>query len=311
MAILTAGVAGIDFDDLLVGDLLLGDVTLATATQFILRDGAWQDEFTGQFTYANDSISGGTIASWKQSLSGQMVFELTGASVPVTQLATWAATGNDEAAKTAFLAGHDSITGSQVADRMHGYGGDDTVIGAGGDDFLRGEAGDDSISGGAGFDDTHGNMGRDTISGGAGADWVVGGQDSDLLSGDEGDDIVYGNMGADTQHGGDGVDWVRGGQANDSLSGGAGDDWMWGDRGDDTLSGGTGADIFHIFGDAGLDRVLDFNRAEGDRVKVELGATFTTAQVGADTVITLSGGAQMVLAGVQLSSLTGDWISAG
>lgn len=38
MAILTAGVAGIDFDDLLVGDLLLGDVTLATATQFILRD---------------------------------------------------------------------------------------------------------------------------------------------------------------------------------------------------------------------------------------------------------------------------------
>lgn len=54
MAILDwVGAAGADFDDLLVGDLLLGDVISATPTQFILRDGAWQDAFTGQFTYAN------------------------------------------------------------------------------------------------------------------------------------------------------------------------------------------------------------------------------------------------------------------
>lgn len=310
MAILTAGVSGVDFDDLLVGDLLLGDVILATGSQFSLRDGAWQDDFTGQFTYSNDSITGGTIASWKQSVSGQMVFDLTGTSVPVTQLVTWAATENNEAAKNAFLAGNDSITGSQVADRVHGYAGNDTVVGAGGDDFLRGEAGNDSISGGDGFDDTHGNMGADTMHGGAGPDWVVGGQDNDLLLGDDGNDVVYGNMGADTQYGGAGADWVRGGQANDSLSGGDGADWMWGDRGDDTISGGSGADLFHVFGDAGLDRVLDFNRAEGDQVKVEAG-TYATAQVGADTVITLSGGAQMVLVNIQLSSLSGDWISTG
>jgi Ca2+-binding RTX toxin-like protein len=104
---------------------------------------------------------------------------------------------------------------------------------------------------------------------------------------------------------------VRGGQGDDSLSGGAGDDWMSGDRGSDTISGGAGADIFNVIADVGLDRVLDFNRAEGDRVKIEPGSTYTTAQVGADVVISVSGGGQMVLAGVQLSSLSGDWIFTG
>ena len=270
MAILIAGAAGIDFDDFTVGDLLDGTATVATSTQFVLRDGLWQDEFTGQFTYSN-----GEISSWKETLSGQLVFNLTGTNVPVTQLATWAATGNDEAARAGFLAGNDSLVGSDAADRMHGYAGNDTLTGGGGDDFLRGETGDDSIVGGAGFDDIHGNQGNDTL------------------------------------FGGDGVDWIRGGQGNDSLVGGAGDDWLSGDRGDDTLVGGQGADIFNTFGEAGLDLVLDFNLAEGDRVKVEPGYTYTVAQVGADTVISVSGGAQMVLVNVQLSSLTGDWIFVG
>lgn len=312
MAIVTAGVTGIDFDDLIIGDLLLGDVVTATATQFSLRDGPWRDDFTGQFTYANDAISGGTLTSWTQSLSGQMVFEVKGFSLSVTQFATWAATDNNEAAKSAILGGSDSLIGSQVFDRMRGYAGADTIDGAGGDDYLRGDDGDDSISGGAGFDDVHGNMGSDTVAGGAGPDWVVGGKDNDLLFGDDGDDVVYGNLGVDTQNGGAGNDWVRGGQGDDSLTGGAGNDWLSGDRDSDTISGGAGADIFNTFGGAGLDRVLDFSRAEGDRVKVEPGSTFTTAQVGADVVITLSGGGgQMTLVGVQMSSLTGDWIFTG
>jgi Ca2+-binding RTX toxin-like protein len=311
MAILTAGAAGIDFDNLVVSDLLLGDVILATGAQFTLRDGPWLEEFTGQFTYANDSISGGTLTGWKESLSGQTVFNVTGFSLPVTQFVTWATTNNNEAAKSAILADGDSIAGSDAADRMRGYAGGDTISGAGGDDYLRGDEGDDSISGGAGFDDVHGNMGADTVSGGLGPDWVVGGKDNDRLSGDDGDDIVYGNLGADTCEGGAGNDIVRGGQENDVLTGGAGDDWMSGDRGDDTLSGGAGADLFNTFGDAGVDRVLDFNRTEGDRVKVEAGYTFTTAQVGDDVVISVSGGAQMTLVGVNLASLTGDWIFTG
>jgi len=311
MATLTAGAAGIDFDDLVVSDLLLGDVTVATATQFTLRDGPWLEEFGGQFTYANDAITGGTLTSWKESLSGQTVFEVKGFSLPVTQFVTWATTNNNEAAKSAILAGGDTIVGSGANDRMRGYAGNDTIEGGGGQDYLRGDEGADSLSGGAAFDDLNGNMGADTAAGGLGDDWVVGGKDNDLLFGDDGDDIVYGNLGADTCNGGAGADLVRGGQENDSLSGGAGNDWLSGDRGDDTISGGAGADIFNTFGDAGVDRVLDFNRAEGDRVKIEPGSTYATAQVGADVVITLSGGAQMTLVGVQLSSLGSDWIFTG
>lgn len=88
--------------------------------------------------------------------------------------------------------------------------------------------------------------------------------------------------------------------------GGAGNDFVSGDRGSDTLTGGTGADTFHTFSGAGLDRVTDFSRAEGDRVFV-LGA-YTVSQVGADVVIDLTGGTQMVLVGVQQASLTGHWI---
>lgn len=311
MAILTAGAAGIDFDDLVVSDLLLGDVTVATATQFTLRDGPWLEEFSGQFTYANDAITGGTLTGWKESLSDQLVFEVTGFSLPVTQFVTWATTNNNEAAKSAILANGDAITGSQAIDRMRGYAGNDAIDGAGGEDYLRGDEGDDSIAGGAGFDDLNGNMGNDSVAGGLGPDWVVGGKDNDLLFGDEDDDIVYGNLGNDTGDGGAGADLMRGGQENDSLSGGAGDDWLSGDRGSDTMSGGAGADIFNTFGEASIDRVVDFNRGEGDRVKVESGSTYTTAQVGDDVVISLSGGAQMTLAGVNLAGLTGDWIFTG
>ncbi len=148
--------------------------------------------------------------------------------------------------------------------------GADVLTGAGLDDLLEGFAGADSLSGGGGLDVMNGNMGDDTLSGG------------------------------------DGVDVVRGGKDNDVVLGGAGNDFVSGDRGSDTLTGGPGADIFHTFSGAGLDRVTDFSRAEGDRVFV-LG-TYTVSKVGADVVIDLTGGTQMVLVGVQQSSLTGDWI---
>ena len=201
-----------------------------------------------------------------------------------------------------------TLNGTAFADALIGGLANDSMGGGAGDDFMRGGEGNDLMSGGDGFDDMHGNQGSDRLAGNAGADWVVGGQGDDQLFGEEDNDIVYGNLGNDTCDGGAGDDLVRGGQGNDLLFGWSGADWLSGDRGDDTLSGGSGADIFHTFGEAGLDRVTDFNRAEGDRVNLLPGSVYSVSQSGADVVIDIVGGGQMVLQGVQMSTLGAGWI---
>ncbi|WP_334161340.1 family 16 glycosylhydrolase [Phenylobacterium sp.] len=193
-------------------------------------------------------------------------------------------------------------------DSLQGGSGNDLLTGGSGKDILRGGSGMDRLSGGEAFDDLHGNAGDDTVSGGAGDDWVVGGKDADLLSGDDGDDIVYGNIGDDWCDGGEGADLIRGGQGDDRLFGQGGNDWLSGDRGDDTVTGGAGADVFHSFTGAGLDRVTDFRFAEGDRVQLDPGTAYSVAQVGADVVVTMGPGDQLVLEGVQLASLGDGWI---
>ena len=150
--------------------------------------------------------------------------------------------------------------------------------------------------------------GNDTIDGGVGDDWVVGGKGDDSQMGGFGDDIVWGNLGNDTLSGGSGNDQIRGGQGDDSISGGSGNDYVSGDRGNDTESGGSGADMFHTFSGAGIDRVLDFAYSQGDRVMLDPGTTFTASQVGADTVVDMGNGDQMILVGVTLSTLPSDWI---
>jgi Ca2+-binding RTX toxin-like protein len=210
----------------------------------------------------------------------------------------------------AATGGADYLEARLGAPEIHAGLGNDTVTGVLGwatATYLRGDEGDDSMIGGAGFDDINGNMGADTIDGGAGGhDWLVGGRDNDRITARASNNILYGNVGDDTLVGGSGNDVLRGGQDNDNISGGDGADFIAGDRGNDTVAGGAGADIFHIFNEAGLDRVIDFRMSDGDRVQLLPGTQYTVTQSGADTVISLSGGAQMVLAGVSLSA--GSWI---
>lgn len=186
-----------------------------------------------------------------------------------------------------------------------GSSGAETLVGGSGSDRLHGTSGNDVISGGDGFDDLHGRLGDDVMRGGGGDDWVVGGQGADALFGEDGRDLVLGNLGNDTLDAGWGDDQVRGGQGDDLITGGGGADFVSGDRGADTLAGGAGADLFHVFAEAGTDRVVDFSYWEGDRVDA-LG-DWSAAQVGADTVIQV-GDATMTLVGVQLSTLPSDWI---
>jgi Ca2+-binding RTX toxin-like protein len=252
------------------------------------------DEFVQRVTGDFNGDGRIDILAWRANFSGAENYRV---SLRVDQGLTQTGT-----------AGADGFMGDGDSETMSGAAGNDVIFGGGGSNYLRGDEGDDYVVGGSGFDDINGNMGADTARGGLGDDWVVGGKDNDTLYGDDGEDIVYGNLGDDTCQGGVGNDLIRGGQQNDILTGAAGNDWLSGDRGDDTISGGTGADTFHSFGEAGVDRVTDFSRAQGDRVQLDAGTTYTVAQSGADTVIDMTGGGRMILVGVQASTLTGDWI---
>jgi Ca2+-binding RTX toxin-like protein len=204
------------------------------------------------------------------------------------------------------------LTGGPGNNSLTGGAGDDTITGGSGDDVLRGGAGNDIINGGSGFNDMNGNMGNDTIHGGTGTNWVVGGQGDDSLTGGGGfQDIVLGNLGNDTLAGGTQANVMRGGQGDDVIVGGAGNDFISGDLGNDTETGGGGADIFHGSQTIGIDQITDFNYAQGDRVELDPGTTFTTAQVGANTVVDMGNGSEMILLNTQLSTLPSDWIFEG
>jgi Ca2+-binding RTX toxin-like protein len=200
-------------------------------------------------------------------------------------------------------AGGDTIQAPETNDTITG--------GSGGSNYLRGNGGDDSIQGGAGFDDINGNKGDDSIDGGTGgSDWLVGGQGDDNITAHTGGNLLYGNLGNDTLHSGDGADVVRGGQGDDVIFAGSGNQFLSGDRGDDTITAGAGADTIHSSQDAGIDRILNYNPGH-DIVQLDPGTTYTVSQVGADTVISMGGNNQVVLVGVQMSTLAPGWIFEG
>jgi len=205
--------------------------------------------------------------------------------------------------------GPDVIHGNDAGDQLFGGAGDDAIAAGAGSNYLRGNDGNDSIAGGTGFNDINGNKGEDTIAGHSlVGDWLVGGQGNDSITGHGDHNILYGNLGADTLSGGGGGEIIRGGQGDDSMVAGSGAEWISGDRGSDTIQGGSGADTFHTFSGAGSDLVLGFSAAKGDHVQVDPGTTYTLSQVGAGVLIDLGGGDQMVLVGVQLSTLPDGWL---
>jgi Ca2+-binding RTX toxin-like protein len=313
MATFTAGVFGNDLDQLDIGVLVLGTVGGASSTSFTITIASEATNFSGSgFVFgANGFPTAGTINSVTETNNGQAVYAASGFSVPTTTFFDWVAVGDNEAAKSTIMAGADLFTGSPLPDLLRGYGGNDTINAGEGANYVRGDDGDDLLTGGSGFDDINGNSGNDTVVTGAGDDYAVGGKDNDNLSAGAGADVVWGNLGADTQNGGDGNDQVRGGQGDDTITGGAGDDYVSGDRGNDTIAGGTGADLFHGSQDAGIDRVVDFHLAEGDRVMLDPGTTYTLKQIGADAVLDMGGGHQMILVGIPMSSLGPSTIFLG
>jgi Ca2+-binding RTX toxin-like protein len=195
--------------------------------------------------------------------------------------------------------GADSFTGFNGDDQIDLLGGDDTYDGLSGNDQIDGGAGNDTlraggpigtsiggsrIDGGSGNDLLTAGYGQDTLSGGDDSDTLYGGDGDDALDGGDGSDKLYGDDGDDTLFGGDwitgsaadGADLLDGGAGNDQLNGWYGDDTLLGGAGNDvlngsfdtdTLTGGAGADIFSYGSPVeGNDIIVDFSRAEGDKI---------------------------------------------
>jgi Ca2+-binding RTX toxin-like protein len=168
------------------------------------------------------------------------------------------------------------IDGGAGNDKVASYGLDAYVKGGAGDDVLAAD-GLSSLLGQSGGDDLQGAAGTQYLFGGSGADAIRGGGGGDWAYGDKGDDDVAGGAGYDRVFGGSGRDFVRGNNDNDVLYGGSGIDQLYGGNGDDVMYGGLGID--RLYGGAGrdnfvaegtyaqgVDRVMDFNFAEGDRI---------------------------------------------
>ena len=131
--------------------------------------------------------------------------------------------------------------------------------------------------------DTAGNAGTATVTI---TDYAIRGTDShDRIDrrGTDGADTIYGYDGQDHLHGERGDDVLYGGGSADKLYGSAGDDILYGGDGSDKLDGSSGTDILYGGGDAdvfnvnvdhsnssaGISIVVDFNVAEGDRIRLD------------------------------------------
>lgn len=326
MAVLTVGdYYALNMDNIDVGVLFDGTPTVANSSTFTLSYSGTDiyDTFTGQgFRYDAAGVpNGGVVTGFSETVNGVWAASISGGSVSVPSLVSWAYTDDNTSMRNAFFGGPDTITGGAQGDLLRGYGGNDSISGAGGNDTLDGGAGSNVLFGGDGndyiyagadgFNRVNGNQGQDTIIGQSiVGDWLLGGQGNDQISAtaSTGHNIINGSMGNDTVTGGSGGDTLRGGQGDDVIHGGSGADLIFGDLGNNTISGGGGGDTYHSGNGVAQDTITDFNLAQGDYIQIAAGLTWTTSQVGADARVNVSNGDVMILQNVTLSTLHTGWI---
>lgn len=198
-----------------------------------MEAGDGNDILTGGGVGHNTMIGGAGDDTYSVLSKSDVVIEQANGGVDDVVSASVDYTLPENVERLRMLTGATYGEGNELANKITGTIGADTIRGLGGDDVLSGQDGSDSILGGAGAD------------------------------------VVDAGSGNDTIQGEDGADKLMGGAGADSLSGGAGADQIESGAGADTMSGGAGADSFSFRdGDVDGDYILDFTRADGDRINL-------------------------------------------
>lgn len=153
-------------------------------------------------------------------------------------------------------------------------------------------------------------QGHGLTAGTEGADALTAGIRDARLWGGGGNDTLVGGRGEDVLLGGDGNDTLFGARGEDVLLGGAGNDVLNGGSGHDVLIGGGGADLFDLVRGGGHDVIIDFNHADGDRIGLAAGTTWTvTAGSDGFAAVSIGHGDRLSLNGVLPSQVDASWFA--
>jgi Ca2+-binding RTX toxin-like protein len=176
--------------------------------------------------------------------------------------------------------GHDTLYGNAANNRLSGKNGNDTFCGKAGADTFDGGVGSDKVN----YDSSTGVraslLDRTQNTGDAKGDRYI---SIENLAGSSANDTLFGNNAANRIEGNDypdldhtpflDADRLFGLGGNDRLFGYWGNDDLTGGLGADQSTGGVGQDDF-IFNsaaestNASRDRIMDFDRTEGDKIKL-------------------------------------------
>ena len=259
----------------------------------------------------NDVLVGGAGADALSGGDGIDMIVYSGSSAAVTILLGSNYGGGGDAQGDTFSS-IEVVQGSTYADAIAGAAGNEYFNGGSGNDTLYGADGADTLYGGAGADNLNGGNNTDMIDHSAASAAVVvdlyAGNGSSSLSTSDAYGDVY--VSIENVYGSEYDDILIGNFDNNLFYGAGGNDFFNGYTGNDTISGGAGNDTFYFTAGYGADVVSDFQGAGvagGDTIHLHqsgyasfsaLQAASKIATVSGSTIITLSTGNSITLAGV-------------
>ncbi|MDK3016464.1 calcium-binding protein [Pseudodonghicola flavimaris] len=250
--------------------------------------------------------------------AGDVVIETVGNGYDfvATGLATFALTYDNVEALQGLSNTGQTLSGNSLDNAIYGNSGNDKLYGGFGNDYLDGGTGADTMNGGFG-DDTYiadevGDVVTEAVGAGIDTVWTALSSYSlgtvanveNLTGISAGGQVLAGNTLNNT---------VTGNAGNDALYGGLGDDTLRGNSGNDTMNGGGGSDTFIFAASFGHDTINGFHAGttgDADVISIASGliADFAdllshTADVGANTVITVDASNTITLLGVHKADL--------